>query len=1512
MKHARTFTMALRRWCLVAVLLLAAVAPARAFVYDSFGDGFWNVVNQNNGKALVVSGTGASQGAVAAGDFGQQFELLFNLEDGTFRLRNRDSLKCIGALGTTAGTAVVELTYTGAGSQRWNLVDVGGGYWQIVNVAANLALQTDGTNVTLQALSASNLQRWQLNYQTHYPKKGGAGWDDKWAQFNVSWSYNWGDNTGAALPDSRVFEPMKYTRYWPDTGALGGGYAAMHSTPKPVYIMGFNEPDHADQANMTVQSAIDGWPDLQSQNVPLVSPAAANAYGGWLGDFYNQIASHGYRVDFTAVHWYAYPSADNLINHLQSVYNTWGRPIWLTEFGNVDWGNNQSWSEEDDWRFLAEFMWRAEDLLWLKRYSMFVFNADPPANPWSNSPGTRSNMLKGDNTTLTSIGELYAAWDADRSLHPRMAYLIQGQNSMSRLSTSPANSAFPGSQLQFPSPVSIRISAAQAQWTFVQSPTAGQFYMISLLDGRRLSTDGGGVTLAPFGTTGVNVQWTVSTPDAYGYFYIDNPTYAKALYCQRWNNGDGSPNAIYYGVTPSGNPQDITRFRYIKPVPAVTVPGTPAAPASVVATPGDRYVALSWTGSGFVYTVARSTVSGGPYTVLASNVQTADFTDNSALNGTTYYYIVSAKNILAEASADSAQVSAMPLGSLNAAALLADYKFENGTAMDRSARGQDGAVNGGVTFTTPGKVDGAAATFDGVNGYIQIPAEVATDFSIAFWMKTTATGGAGAQWWNGNGLVDGEVPGAAADFGTALVGTKVAFGIGNPDTTIMSTSAVNDGAWHHVAVTRNGASGAMQLYLDGALQASGTGATATRSAPTTLRLGSIQTGFGYFNGSLDEVRLYNYVLAANDVAKLFKPGNSPAAIYKFEGSAQDTSGNGNHGAVAGGISYVAGKVDAQAAQFNGAGNSVLVPSPLVNDFSIAYWVKTTATAGTGQWWSGLGMVDGEVGGAVNDFGTALVGNKAAFGVGNADTTIISTTAINDGVWHHVAATRASASGAMNLYVDGALQASATGPTGARTAPPALRIGGMQPGYGYFPGTLDDVRLYTYAMMPGQALAFVSPTPAPWADNDIGSPAADGYAARTASGAWMVGGSGGDIWLASDQFNFVSQALSGDGSIVTRVTSLPVNADGSSTANSKAGLMFRASTAANAPFVDLVFDVGQGIQFTNRPTAGAAAAQPVANVSGLAAPFWLRLTRGGNVFQASYTTVASPTAGDWIFIGSSTVTMPSSALAGLAVTSHIDGTMSEASFDNLQLNTNAAPAISAVANQTISENTATATLPVTVGDLETPAASLSVTALSSNTTLAPVANITLGGAGANRTVRVTPAANQSGTATLTLTVSDGVTTAASAFTLNVTTTPAGSWRQQWFGSTAATGSADDNADPDHDGMTNLWERALNGNPNASDPVPLVQPGTVAGRLALTFTRSLAATDLTLAVQAADSLAGPWTDLASSIAGAPFTVLATGATANESGTGTTRTVEVRDLYDTGDPAHPSRFLRVQVQH
>lgn len=101
---------------------------------------------------------------------------------------------------------------------------------------------------------------------------------------------------------------------------------------------------------------------------------------------------------------------------------------------------------------------------------------------------------------------------------------------------------------------------------------------------------------------------------------------------------------------------------------------------------------------------------------------------------------------------------------------------------------------------------------------------------------------------------------------------------------------------------------------------------------------------------------------------------------------------------------------------------------------------------------------------------------------------------------------------------------------------------------------------------------------------------------------------------------------------------------------------------------------------------------------------------------------------------------------------------------------AAPTISAIADQTVNQNIATAALPFTVGSTGTAPANLTVTASSSNTALVPNGNIALGGSGADRTVTVTPATGQSGTAAITLTVSDGTRTATQTF--NVTVLPVG--------------------------------------------------------------------------------------------------------------------------------------------
>lgn len=100
-------------------------------------------------------------------------------------------------------------------------------------------------------------------------------------------------------------------------------------------------------------------------------------------------------------------------------------------------------------------------------------------------------------------------------------------------------------------------------------------------------------------------------------------------------------------------------------------------------------------------------------------------------------------------------------------------------------------------------------------------------------------------------------------------------------------------------------------------------------------------------------------------------------------------------------------------------------------------------------------------------------------------------------------------------------------------------------------------------------------------------------------------------------------------------------------------------------------------------------------------------------------------------------------------------------------TNTPPTISSIADKTTSENASLGPISFTIGDAQTAAAALTMSASSLNTNLLPTANIVLGGSGASRTVTLTPATNQFGTAAVLLLVSDGTNQTPETFTLNVT-------------------------------------------------------------------------------------------------------------------------------------------------
>ena len=627
---------------------LTVVFPTNHFVFDTFGDAFWTVVNQANGQTLVVNSTAASQSVYTNGATDQQFELLYNYQNSTFRIRQHLSWLCIGPrYGSSAvGTPIATLSaYAGITAQQWYFVDVGGGNFRIVSASSGLAMQTDNgspASVTMASVSTNPAQYWSFVYQTHYPKKGCAGYEGECAQFGLNWAYNYDDHTGTSLPAQVVFEPMIWGPYWEPLSHVQGYYAAWHSTPQPLYLMTFNEPDNSGQANMSTNAAISMWPSLQNLNVPLVSPAMQNTYDAWAYNFFNLIAANNYRVDYTAVHLYVPPNASSLINNLNTVYATWGRPVWLTEFSPVDWSNTQSWSEQDNFNFLAEFMWLAEDQIWFKRYAIFPFAGTPSTNPWDVN-GHRGDFFLADGATLTPYGELYAAWDANRAIQARAPYFIHNLATSFRLTSTNSSSA--------PLPSSIRARDASTQWALLPAVASNRWYVISLKDGRRLRNTGGALNLSPVGATGSAVEWWFNGPDSKGYYYIDNLAASQSL------KASGTAPAITFGMVNDPAPSSQTQWRLVKPYQPVII--VTASPPAASVTSSNQSANLTWTGNGSFYNIYRGTAPG-VYTKIVSVTTNTAYLDSTVQNGTAYYYVVTALNILGEESAYSAEVVAGP------------------------------------------------------------------------------------------------------------------------------------------------------------------------------------------------------------------------------------------------------------------------------------------------------------------------------------------------------------------------------------------------------------------------------------------------------------------------------------------------------------------------------------------------------------------------------------------------------------------------------------------------------------------------------------------------------------------------------------------------------------------------------------------------------------------------------------------------------------------------------------
>ena len=453
-------------------------------------------------------------------------------------------------------------------------------------------------------------------------------------------------------------------------------------------------------------------------------------------------------------------------------------------------------------------------------------------------------------------------------------------------------------------------AASEGKWHWVTGPEKGQNFS----NGNTPST-----TLV----SGMYHKWATGEPngttEAFGQFYSSNNG--------QWNDLANSTLPGYiceYGDMPGDLTSSVTIFTR-----DVTVSGGSSGYISggdINVCSGSNSTTLTlnnMTGS----VVRWESSFDNFFTAGTSITSTSSSITVTNLTKTTYYRAI--VNSTSPTSCSSLATSSVFLSvkpTKSGTVFAANNSICSGGIVDLTLSGQQGSVNRwqrssdntnwtNISNTSTSLSEtlyalGNGLNMDGSNDYVSLPKPTLNSFTIEYWVKTTMTSLTGSQWYGGNGIVDAEVGGSTSDFGTSLLNGKIAFGVGNPDVTIQSTTTINNGSWYHVAATWDGSTGTMKLYINGTLEATGSGATGTRSAPPGIRIGSIQTAIQYFSGSIDEVRIWNSVRTQSEIQNNMNnevsTNSALVEYYKFnQGTANatntgttsltDASGNSNTG-----------------------------------------------------------------------------------------------------------------------------------------------------------------------------------------------------------------------------------------------------------------------------------------------------------------------------------------------------------------------------------------------------------------------------------------------------------------------------------------------------------------------------------------------------------------------------------------------------------------------------------------
>lgn len=352
-----------------------------------------------------------------------------------------------------------------------------------------------------------------------------------------------------------------------------------------------------------------------------------------------------------------------------------------------------------------------------------------------------------------------------------------------------------------------------------------------------------------------------------GYFYIITRQSNKYLF-----NNNGSIS-VQNAPTSSTSETQLKKYMWrLMPTDATAETTAPSAPTGLTATAQSGSIRLNWNAiseANATYTILRS--DAGEWNTIGRAVSGTSFVDNTAQAGKYYTYKIQSVDYSGNRSSASASVMSSIATANN---LVMNLDFEN--SLNDATENVNNASAYNCSFsTTRFKTGSSSLQFNGTDSYAMVPYTVShnDEMTIAMWVYWNTA----SNWQRVFDFGNGE---DQYMFFTPSNGGAMRFVMknGGAEEVLDGTSALATRAWKHVAITY--ASNTATLYVDG---------QKVSSASFSIKPSDINASICYlgrsmfnadplFNGNLDDVRIYNYALSAENVRNLYS--NEPLTEQK--------------------------------------------------------------------------------------------------------------------------------------------------------------------------------------------------------------------------------------------------------------------------------------------------------------------------------------------------------------------------------------------------------------------------------------------------------------------------------------------------------------------------------------------------------------------------------------------------------------------------------------------------------